>query len=200
MVRKPHVRYGSGTSRPSRIVSRRSNGSILHTADPAHPLMARLGLVSRKTILLDKPLRRPPCLRAQSLTQYIGAVGNVHYCAGKAAFITCMFWEGEKRGAPGPTGDIHKMPSWDPPVNYRDLPSAAFDQTGTFKLPGGIRDGWPLDAQHFGEQVLSDRKTSSSPRSRIISSQHANRCLRLCAPLHATDTMNCSRKAGRKRP
>jgi hypothetical protein len=38
------------------------------------------------------------------------------------------------------------------------LPPAAFNQTGTFKLPGGIRDGWPLDTQHFGEQALSDRE------------------------------------------
>ena len=45
-----------------------------------------------------------------------------------------------------------------PPIKYRDLPAAAFNQTGTFELPGSIRDGRPLDAQHFGEQVLSDRK------------------------------------------
>ena len=43
------------------------------------------------------------------------------------------------------------------PIQYRDLPSAARNQTGTFQLPGSIRDGWPLDTQHFGEQVLSDR-------------------------------------------
>jgi hypothetical protein len=42
------------------------------------------------------------------------------------------------------------------PIKYRDLPSAAFNQTGTFKLPGSIRDGRPLDTQHFGEQALSD--------------------------------------------
>ena len=30
---------------------------------------------------------------------------------------------------------------------------------------------------------------------RIMSSQRASRCLRLCAPLHATDTRTCSRKA-----
>jgi hypothetical protein len=35
---------------------------------------------------------------------------------------------------------------------------AAFDQTSTFKLAGSIRDGWPLDAQHVREQVLSDRE------------------------------------------
>jgi len=42
------------------------------------------------------------------------------------------------------------------PIKYRDLPSAARNQTGVFQLMGGIRDGRPLDPQHFGEQVLSD--------------------------------------------
>ena len=31
------------------------------------------------------------------------------------------------------------------PIKYRDLPPAAFDQTGTFELPGSIADAWPLD-------------------------------------------------------
>ena len=44
------------------------------------------------------------------------------------------------------------------PIKYRDLPSAAFNQTSTFQLPGGVRNGWPLDTQHFGEQALSDRE------------------------------------------
>jgi hypothetical protein len=38
------------------------------------------------------------------------------------------------------------------------LPSAAFNQTSAFKLAGSICDGWPLDTQHFGQQVLSDRE------------------------------------------
>ena len=42
------------------------------------------------------------------------------------------------------------------PIKYRDLPSAAFNQTGTFQLLGSIADAWPLDTQHFGEQILSD--------------------------------------------
>src|SRR5438270_13521270 len=42
------------------------------------------------------------------------------------------------------------------PVEYRDLPPAALNQTCTFQFPGGICDGWPLDAQHFGEQILRD--------------------------------------------
>jgi hypothetical protein len=44
------------------------------------------------------------------------------------------------------------------PVKYRDLPSAALDQAGPFQLPGGIRDGRPLDTQHFREQALRDRQ------------------------------------------
>jgi hypothetical protein len=36
------------------------------------------------------------------------------------------------------------------------LPSAARDQTSAFQLPGSVRDGWPLDTQHFREQALSD--------------------------------------------
>jgi hypothetical protein len=41
-------------------------------------------------------------------------------------------------------------------IKYRELPSATLNQAVAFQLPGGIRDGWPLDAQHFGEQALSD--------------------------------------------
>jgi hypothetical protein len=44
------------------------------------------------------------------------------------------------------------------PIENRDLPPAAFNQTSAFQLLGGVRDGWSLDTQHFGEQVLSDRQ------------------------------------------
>ena len=44
------------------------------------------------------------------------------------------------------------------PVEDRDLPSTALDQTLTFQLLGSIRDGWPLHTQHFSEQVLGDRQ------------------------------------------
>ena len=42
------------------------------------------------------------------------------------------------------------------PIEYRELPSAALNQTRIFQLPDSIRDGRPLDTQHFGEQILSD--------------------------------------------
>jgi hypothetical protein len=44
------------------------------------------------------------------------------------------------------------------PIQYRDLLSAALNQTGTFQLAGSIRDGWPLDTQRLGEKVLGDRQ------------------------------------------
>ena len=45
------------------------------------------------------------------------------------------------------------------PIKYRDLPAAARNQTGTFQVPGSIRDGWPLDTQHFGEETLRNRQS-----------------------------------------
>jgi hypothetical protein len=44
------------------------------------------------------------------------------------------------------------------PIKYRDLLMAALNQTCAFQLSGGIRDGWPLNTQHFGEKVLGDRQ------------------------------------------
>ena len=44
------------------------------------------------------------------------------------------------------------------PIKYRDLPAAALNQTCAFQLPGSIRDGWPLNTQHFGEKALGDRQ------------------------------------------
>jgi hypothetical protein len=38
------------------------------------------------------------------------------------------------------------------------LPSAVLNHTCTFQLTDGMRNGWPLDTQHFGEQALSDRE------------------------------------------
>src|ERR1022692_704719 len=43
-------------------------------------------------------------------------------------------------------------------VQYRDLATAALNQTCAFELPSSNSDGWPLDTQHFGEQVLGDRQ------------------------------------------
>src|ERR1700674_5372529 len=55
------------------------------------------------------------------------------------------------------------------PIEYRDLPFAARNQTGTFQLPDALRDGWPLDPQHFGEQVLSDRQCLIVTAEQVLS-------------------------------
>src|ERR1700730_8023713 len=73
------------------------------------------------------------------------------------------------------------------PIKYRDLPSAAFDQIGAFKLPRGIRDGRPLDTQHFGKQVLSDRERVSVTAV-THHEQPTRQPLLEAVWLHATDT------------
>ena len=44
------------------------------------------------------------------------------------------------------------------PIKDRDLPEATLDQACAFQLSGSIRDGRPLNTQHFGEKVLGDRQ------------------------------------------
>lgn len=52
---------------------------------------------------------------------------------------------------------------------YRNLLSAAHNQAGAFQLPRSIRDGWPVDTQHLGEQVLSDlQRVVTAVRSRLV--------------------------------
>jgi len=108
-----------------------------------------------------------------------------------ARFLCVCFGKGEKRRAPGPTDNIHKMPHEALPIKYRDLPSAARNQTGTFQLPGSIRDGWPLDTKHFGEQVLSALLEAVRTVARLA------RWLLMMRDRgdDATDTRTCSRKA-----
>jgi hypothetical protein len=38
------------------------------------------------------------------------------------------------------------------------LPPTALNQTGPLEFPGNIRDRGPVDTEHFGEQILSDRQ------------------------------------------
>jgi hypothetical protein len=44
------------------------------------------------------------------------------------------------------------------PIKYRDLPSAARNQAGAFQFPSSIRDGRPLNTQHFSEEILRNRQ------------------------------------------
>lgn len=65
-----------------------------------------------------------------------------------------MFWEVRSDPRSDQLIAFARFPQETLPIKYRDLPSAARNQAGTFQVPSSIRDGWPLDAQHLGEQVL----------------------------------------------
>ena len=84
-------------------------------------------------------------------------VGNVHYQTGAAPFfLRACFGKVRSDARPDQLVTFARFRHEALPIKYRDLLSAAFNQTGTFQLPGSLRDGWPMDTQHFGEQVLSD--------------------------------------------
>jgi hypothetical protein len=81
------------------------------------------------------------------------------------------------------------------PIKYRDLPSAALDQTCAFQLPGSNGDGWPLGGQHFGKEIL--RNQQYVPVTAVTHHEQPTRqpLLEAVRALHATDTRTCSRKA-----
>jgi len=81
------------------------------------------------------------------------------------------------------------------PVKYRDLPAASPNQTCALQLSGSIRDSWPLNTQHFGEKALGDLQCVLVTAVTHHEQPTRQPLLRLCAPLHATDTRTCSRKA-----
>ena len=85
-------------------------------------------------------------------------VGNVHYQNGGRTISLVCFGKVKSEARPDQLITFARCLGEAPPIKYRDLPSASFNQTGTFQLPYSIRDGWPLDTQHFAEQVLSDRE------------------------------------------
>jgi transposase len=63
-----------------------------------------------KEVVAELMLENRLLKRARSGLGKTGSVGNVHYrISGQLAF-TRMFWEGEKRRAPGPTDSIRMIP------------------------------------------------------------------------------------------
>ena len=81
------------------------------------------------------------------------------------------------------------------PIEYRDLPRPHSIKPARSSSPDGIRDGWPLDTQHFGEQILGDRQCVIVAAVTHHEQPTRQPLLEVCAPLHATDTRTCSRKA-----
>ena len=85
------------------------------------------------------------------------AVGNVHYRTGGEPTLLCVCFRKVKSDArPDQPITFTRCRHQALPIEYRDLRSAAINQTGAFQLVGSVGDGRPLDPQHFGNQVLSD--------------------------------------------
>lgn len=81
-------------------------------------------------------------------------------------------------------------------IDDGELATAALDQALAFQLARSDGNGWSLDAEHYGQYVLGDRQgIIVAAVTHLISSHRASRCLRLCDPLQATETIICSRKA-----
>jgi hypothetical protein len=60
-------------------------------------------------------------------------------------FLRVCFGEVRSDARPGQLITFTRRVREAVPIKYRDLPPAARNQTGTFQLPGSIRDGWPMD-------------------------------------------------------
>src|SRR5271166_7137231 len=76
--------------------------------------------------------------------------------AGRARFLRVCFGKVRSDARPDQLITFARFCDQALPIKYRDLLSAARNQTGAFQLPGSISDGWPMDTQHFGKQGLSD--------------------------------------------
>ena len=87
------------------------------------------------------------------------AVGNVHYrMSGKLTLLHVCFRKVRSDARSDQLIALTRCLYETLPIEYRDLLSAALNQAYTFQLSGGIRDGWPLNTQHFGEKALGDRQ------------------------------------------
>jgi hypothetical protein len=71
--------------------------------------MTELIFDSKNAILLERP-RQPVVIQDCELVERVLSVMYITVSV-RSNYIMCMFWEGEKRRAPGPTDNIHKMPS-----------------------------------------------------------------------------------------
>ena len=87
------------------------------------------------------------------------AVGNVDYrMSGKLTLLHVCFGKVRSDARSNQVIALTRCLYETLPLEYRDLLSAALNQSCTFQVSGGIRDGWPLNTQHFGEKVLRNRQ------------------------------------------
>src|ERR1019366_2605534 len=107
---------------------------------------------------LARGARHQPC-RLAIVRQLGRAVGNVHYRLGaERTFLRVCLGKVKSDALPDQLIAFTRCLREARPIKYRDLPSAALNQTCAFQLPSSNGDRWPLGAQHFGEQVLSDQQ------------------------------------------
>src|SRR5579872_1227948 len=85
-----------------------------------------------------------------------GAVGNVYYRYGGVSLLHVCFGKVKTDARSDQPITFTRCLNEALTINYPDVPSAAHNQACVFQLSSSIRDAWPLDAQHFGEQVLCD--------------------------------------------
>src|SRR5262249_29467216 len=62
------------------------------------------------------------------------------------------------------------------PVEDRDLPPTAQDQTGLLQLRDRVRETWPLHTQQFAEQILGDRHHVAVAASAGLTPQYHPAC------------------------
>src|SRR6202171_3652454 len=87
------------------------------------------------------------------------AVGNVHYrSGGEPTLLRVCFGKVKSDARFDQLITFTRFFGEALPIKYRDLPEAALNPTCAFQPTGSIRDGWPLNTQHFGEKVLGDRQ------------------------------------------
>src|SRR5450631_4854328 len=87
------------------------------------------------------------------------AVGNVHYrIAGEPTLLRVCFGKVKSDARFDQLITFTRFFDEALPIKDRDLPEAALNQTCAIQLTGSIRDGWPLNTQHFGEKALGDRQ------------------------------------------
>src|SRR5581483_3614319 len=83
---------------------------------------------------------------------------SVIYFTETSDFCRIGLWQVKRRALPhhliALAGGSHQCLA----VTDRNLAPAAFDHAGLFEVARYVRDGWPLDTQHFGEHVLGDWK------------------------------------------
>src|SRR5450755_1686155 len=96
----------------------------------------------------EEPRHQP---RYLPMVRQLGcAVGNVHYRSGREPTLLCICFGKVKSDARlDQLIKFTRLFGEALPIKYRGPPAAGLNQTCAFQLTGSIRDGWPLNTEHF---------------------------------------------------